>query len=190
MSGCFFFFNDTATTEIYTRSLHDALPIYKAGMKRGDIIIKYNDKKIEDMHVLPRLVAASPVESTVPVTVFRNGREVVLEVTIVKLKEGIATPQAIIEKTLGIMTKTLHPAIAEQFGIKDGGGVVVIRVNEEGPAARENIHKGDIILELNRKRITSVEEMASILKVVDKGDTVLLLIKRKTGYIYISTRVD
>ena len=165
-------------------------PADKAGMKRGDIIIKYNDKKIEDMHVLPRLVAASPVESTVPVTVFRNGREVVLEVTIVKLKEGIATPQTIIEKTLGIMTKTLHPAIAEQFGIKDGGGVVVIRVNEEGPAARENIHKGDIILELNRKRITSVEEMASILKVVDKGDTVLLLIKRKTGYIYISTRVD
>src|SRR3712207_7443860 len=38
MYVCFFFFNDTATTEIYTLSLHDALPIYDVPVRRGELL--------------------------------------------------------------------------------------------------------------------------------------------------------
>jgi hypothetical protein len=43
---------------------------------------------------------------------------------------------------------------------------------------------------VNRKRVASIEEMASTLKDLEKGDAVLLLIKRKSGYLYISLRVE
>ncbi len=165
-------------------------PAEKAGLRRGDIIIWYNGRKIEEMHELPRLVASTPVGSTVDMKVFRDGEEVALEVTIEKLREDVGTPELLIQQKLGISTRTLHPAIAEQFGIRDGGAVLVLDVDLEGPAAREGLQRGDVILEVNRKRITSVEEMASVLKGIDGDDSVLLLVKRDRGYKYLSIKPE
>jgi serine protease Do len=165
-------------------------PAEEAGLMRGDIIIEYNGKKIEDMHELPRLVALTPAGSTVSIKVFRDGGEIELSVTIKKLKEEVVPPEEIIEKTLGIRVKTLHPAIAEQFGISDGGAVIVSEVAQDSIAAKKNINKGDIILEVNRKRVKSIEELASGIKETEKGKTILLLIKRSTGYLYISIKME
>ncbi len=164
-------------------------PADKAGVKRGDIIIEYNGKEIKDMYELPRLVAATPVGKTVVMKVFRDGQVVSLDVTIERLEEGSVTPEKIVERVLGLRVKTLHPAIAEQYGIKDGGAIVVVAVLEGSVAAEENIHRGDIIIEANRKRVTTVEELSEIVKDLRKGDSILLLLKRASGYIYISLRV-
>lgn len=164
-------------------------PADRAGIQRGDIIVGYNGKKIEDMHELPRLVASTPVGTGVNLKIFREGKELDLNVIIEKLGKGIETPELVIEKILGLRTKTMPPAIAEQFGIRDGGAVLVLGVIDNSPAQRQNIRKGDVILEVNRKRVTSTEEMASVIKKLDKGDAVLLLMKRNTGYIYVSIRL-
>ena len=164
-------------------------PADKAGVRRGDIIIEYNGKKIKDMYELPRLVAVTPVGETVVMKVFRDGQVVSLNVTIERLVEGSVTPERIIERVLGLRVKTLHPAIAEQYGIKDGGAIVVVAVLEGSIAEEENIHRGDIIIEANRKRVTTVEELSEIVKDLRKGDSILLLLKRASGYIYISLRV-
>lgn len=164
-------------------------PADRAGIQRGDIIVGYNGKKIEDMHELPRLVASTPVGTGVNLKIFREGKELDLNVIIEKLGKGIETPELVIEKILGLRTKTMPPAIAEQFGIRDGGAVLVLGVIDNSPAQRQNIRKGDVILEVNRKRVTSTEEMASVIKKLDKGDAVLLLMKRNAGYIYVSIRL-
>jgi serine protease Do len=161
-------------------------PAEKAGIKRGDIIVEYNGNEIADIHELPRLVANTPIGSEVSIKVYRDGGYVELKVRIEKLKEGIATPEQFIEKLIGIKVKTLHPAIAEQFGVKDGGAVIVVDVIRGSPASKINLRKGDIIVEINRQRVTSVEEMVSVLKEVQKGDTVLLLLRRSRGYVYMS----
>lgn len=164
-------------------------PADRAGIQRGDIIVGYNGKKIEDMHELPRLVASTPVGTGVNLKIFREGKELELNVIIEKLGKGIETPELVIEKILGLRTKTMPPAIAEQFGIRDGAAVLVLGVIDNSPAQRQNIKKGDVILEVNRKRVTSTEEMASVIKKLDKGDAVLLLMKRNAGYIYVSIRL-
>ncbi|GBE36427.1 putative periplasmic serine endoprotease DegP-like precursor [bacterium BMS3Bbin07] len=165
-------------------------PADRAGIQRGDIIVGYNGKKIEDMHELPRLVASTPVGASVNLKIFREGKELELNVIIEKLGKGIETPELVIEKILGLRTKTMHPAIAEQLGIRDGGAVLILGVIDNSPAERQNIQKGDVILEVNRKRVTSTEEMASVIKELDKGDTVLLLMKRNRGYVYVSIRLE
>ncbi len=164
-------------------------PADRAGIQRGDIIVGYNGKKIEDMHELPRLVASTPVGTGVTLKIFREGKELELNVIIEKLGKGIETPELVIEKVLGLRTKTMHPAIAEQFGIRDGGAVLVLGVIDNSPAERQNIQKGDVILEVNRKRVTSTEEMASVIKELDTGDNVLLLMKRNRSYVYVSIRL-
>ncbi|NOZ25336.1 MAG: DegQ family serine endoprotease [Nitrospirae bacterium] len=165
-------------------------PADRAGIQRGDIIVGYNGKTIEDMHELPRLVASTPVGKSVTLRIFREGRELELSVVIEKLGKGIETPELVIEKILGLRTKTMHPAIAEQLGIRDGGAVLVLGIADNSPAERQNIRKGDVILEVNRKRVTSTEEMASVIKDLDSGDNVLLLMKRDRGYIYVSIRLE
>lgn len=165
-------------------------PADKAGLKRGDIIVEFNHKRIDDIHELPRLVAIIPIGTTVTMSIYRDGSTIELSVIVEKLQEGVSTPELTVEKTLGLKVRTLHPAIAEQFGIKDGGGVVVVDVTDDSPADRESILKGDIILEVNRKRVTSVEELSALIGDLGKNDTVLLLIKRKTGYVYISLRLE
>ena len=165
-------------------------PAEKGGLKRGDIILEYAGKKVKDMYELSRLVASTQVGSTVPVKIYRDGQIMELLITIEKLGEKTFTPEAFIEKLFGMRVKTLHPAIAEQYGIKDGGAIMVTGVDELSTASRENIRKGDIILEVNRKRVSSVEEMATLLKDIRKGETVIMLLKRNSGYIFVSLKVE
>ena len=72
-------------------------PAEKGGMKRGDVIVSYDGKKIEDSAALPALVAATPVGKTVPVEVVRTGKSKTLTVTVSRLVEQTAaddpTPQ-------------------------------------------------------------------------------------------------
>ena len=72
-------------------------PAEKGGMKRGDVIVSYDGKKIEDSAALPALVAATPVGKTVPVEVVRTGKSKTLAVTVSGLVEQTAadapTPQ-------------------------------------------------------------------------------------------------
>lgn len=57
-------------------------PADNAGLKRGDIIISFDSKKIKDMTELPRIVADTPIGKTVDIGIIRNGREKVLKITI------------------------------------------------------------------------------------------------------------
>ena len=72
-------------------------PAEKGGIKRGDVIVSYDGKKIEDSAALPALVAATPVGKTVPVEVVRTGKSKTLAVTVSRLVEQTAadapTPQ-------------------------------------------------------------------------------------------------
>ncbi len=165
-------------------------PAEKGGLKRGDVIIEYDGKKVKDMYELSRYVASTPIGATIPVKVYRDGKLIELKITIEKLSEQTYTPETFIEKVFGMRVKTLHPAIAEQYGIKDGGAIMVTGVDEMSPASRENIRKGDIILEVNRKRVSSVEEMATLLKDIRRGETVIMLLKRNSGYIFVSLKVE
>lgn len=165
-------------------------PAEKGGLKRGDVIIEYDGKKVKDMYELSRYVASTPIGATIPLKVYRDGKMIELKITIEKLSEQTYTPETFIEKLFGMSVKTLHPAIAEQYGIKDGGAIMVTGVDEMSPASRENIRKGDIILEVNRKRVSSVEEMATLLKDIRRGEPVILLLKRNSGYVFVSLKVE
>lgn len=165
-------------------------PAREAGLLRGDILLEYNGQKIVNLHILTRLVALTPVGTTVPLVVFRNGREVSLDVKIKKLKEDIVPPDQALEDRLGIKAKTLHQALAEQSGITDGGAVIISEVLQESIAARKNIQKDDIILEINRKRVKSINELVAALSSIKKESAILLLIKRGTGYLYVSIKPE
>ncbi|MCA0405622.1 MAG: Do family serine endopeptidase [Proteobacteria bacterium] len=144
-------------------------PAKTAGLEREDVIIKFDGKDIRRSSDLPRIVAQTPIGKEVDVTLWRGGKEVAKRVTLGKLDE---TPQkASLEKkdagdssaSGSVLGLDLVPITAEtrrRFNIKDGlEGVVVSRVDPNSAAAERRVAVGDVIVEVQREKVTSVADL-------------------------------
>lgn len=164
-------------------------PADKSGLERGDIIVKFNDKTIQDSHELPAIVAQSPVESTTTVTVLREGREKEFTVTLSKLSEQQVRADVgeESEDQWGMTVANLTPEIARQFQLEERrGGVVVVGVEPGSAAAEAGLQAGDIIEEVNRQQVNSVDEFVKTLPQTGKQETVLLFVRRGDGASYLA----
>ena len=165
----------------------DDSPAQKAGIKRGDVITGFAGKEIQDSHELASLVASMPVGREVPLKINRDGRESSLEVRIARLEgKEQSTPKA--EETSrawGMQLQELTPDLARQLGLKGRTGVVVTGVDPGSPADNASIRNGDVILEVNRHAVKSVDDVKESIKKAHSKDTLLLLVEREGKSIYL-----
>ncbi len=172
----------------------------KAGIKRGDIILAINGEAIEDSNVLRNKVSGSQPGSEIKIKIVRDGAE--QEVT-AKLDEFAVEGEKADNKSgdggqngekqsesgkLGLNLQPLTPQISKQLQLPaDTTGVVVVEVDGNGAAAAQGIDRGDVILEINRQPVSSLENVKTAL---DKsGDKpILLLISRKGQTIYLTVK--
>ena len=158
-------------------------PAEKAGVKRGDVIVAYDGKKIENSSSLPTLVAATPVGRTVPVEVLRDGKSEAVNVTISKLNEkevAMDEPPAAQGK-LGLALRDLRPEERRHLSLEEDEGVGVEGVMPDSPAAEAGIRAGDVILQVNRTAVGSVEEMKKAVHQADADKPLLFLLHRADG---------
>jgi serine protease Do len=88
---------------------------------------------------------------------------------------------------LGLSLQPVTPQAARQLGLNEGEGVVVTDVDQSGPAAEAGIARGDVVLEINRVAVKSVDDVQSALD--SSGDRpVLMLIARRGGTVYLTVR--
>lgn len=169
----------------------------KAGIKRGDIITAINGEVVEDSNMLRNKVAGTQPGSEIKITVSRDGQQQELTATLDEFKVEGVKPDNPDENNngldnstdsgkLGLSLQPLNPQTAKQLNIPpDTQGVVVTDVDQNGAAAETGITRGDVILEINRQPVSSLEDVKSAL---DKsGDRpILLLISRKGQTIYLT----
>jgi len=165
-------------------------PAEKAGVKRGDVIVAYNGRAVEDRHNLPVMVAATPVGQEVTLTVLRDGKEQQLRMEVAKLPSDETRTKA--EESaqpsggkLGLRLHNVNPELARQLGLKADRGVVVMGVEPGSPAAEAGIQEGDVILEVNRQPVTSINEVKDQVAKTSDGDQVLLLVQRDQSKLYV-----
>jgi serine protease Do len=171
-------------------------PAEKSGIKRGDIILEYNGKKISDVGNLRNMVAQSKVGSEIPITIMRAGKEYAVKVVIVELPKEIAdaTPgnapeDSNLEGLSGLTAMELSREIARQLGLhKDEKGVVVVRVEAGSPAEEAGIRKGDVIQEIDRKRIEGLNDYNKAVSGVKQGDAALLFVNRGGKKFYVTIK--
>jgi serine protease Do len=149
-------------------------PAEKAGVKRGDVIVACDRKEIAGNHELASLVATLPVGKQVPLRVIRDGKEMTLNVKIAALKDLEPASRKTAEETpqgkWGLQLQDLSPEAAREAGLGSDQGVVVVGVRPGSPAEEAALQKGDIILEVNRQPVKSVEEMKAMMaRSGDKG---------------------
>jgi serine protease Do len=164
-------------------------PADKAGIKAKDVIIEVDGKKVEDSRDLSRTVAEVPVGKKVTIKVLRQGKERTFRIKIVKRtdeKETLAMKGPREETDLGMTVALLTPQLARQFNISETEGVVIVGVEKDGPADQAEVREGDLILEIDRRSITTLEDYHALMREVKKGETVSLLVRRRTGFVALN----
>jgi serine protease Do len=162
-------------------------PAAKAGVKRGDIILTFNGQPVPDEHHLPEMVAQTQINKTVPLEVIRNGKHVDLDVKVGELQETKLASAKSDESNdnWGLQVQALTPEIAQQLNLKSAKGVVVRGVNPDTPGADAGVQPGDVVLEVNHRKIESVDDFLSEAKSA-KGSKkpALLLVQRGDATLY------
>jgi len=169
-------------------SVVDGSPAQKAGLQRGDVITEYNGRKIARSEELPRVVAETPIGREVPMTVLRDGKPVTLTVRIAQLEEPSPKVAATggEKPVLGVSVEPLTPDMARQLGLSESRGILVRGVEDDSPAANAGLRPGDVIVEVDRHPVASVNELRQALDKHAKGTPLLVLLHRDGASRYES----
>jgi Do/DeqQ family serine protease len=167
----------------------------KAGVKREDVIQAFNGQPIHDFNTLRNRVAEAGPGSSADVLVVRDGAEKHLTVKLDEAAPSKAArardsePGASDDKTaLGVAVAPLTPELAEKARApKDAHGLLVEDVNPDGRAAAAGIQAGDVIQEVNRQPVKSVDELKAALKRTSDRPT-LILISRQGSNLFLTVK--
>jgi serine protease Do len=166
-------------------------PADRAGIRAGDILYEMDGKKIEDSHDLLRHVASLPIGKEIAVKAFRDGEFKSFKVMISerkddKNKESISKNDS--QQNFGFSVQEITPEIAQKRGISDPTGIIVTKVAENSPASDAGIKAGDLILQINKKRISSVKSFSDEIAKHQSSGTLLLLIKRGDRSFFVTLK--
>lgn len=167
-------------------------PAAKAGLRAGDLIVRFDGRDVSTMRGLPRLVAQTPIGKKVDVDLMRDGRSERVSVEVGLLLDdgpeadspttGPATPGGppAAPATSVQLGMTLSPLTDELRGLynldKKVAGVIVTEVEGTSPAASKSIKPGDVIVEVAQDQVTTPDDVArSIEKVKKSGRRAVLL---------------
>lgn len=162
----------------------------RAGLKAGDIIVKFGTQPITETAQLRNIVSQTPPGTEINLRIIRNKNEMNLIVKVAP-EETEEIPAATLSRVegsfldrIGISVQNIDKSFSETFGVKSG--VVVTQIHEGSPAAFAGVMPFDVIIEANRKKINSVKDLKEVLQKSRDQESVLFLLKRQNVGLYIA----
>src|SRR5690606_27679871 len=175
-------------------------PAEAAQIEPGDVILEFDNKKIDRMRGLPRIVAETQIGKEVEVDIWRRGERQTVKVTLGELpeedelaaltEEGADTTSAQIE-SLGVTVATITDELRMQYELaEDASGVVILEVTDGSPASSEALRPGDVIVEVGQEEVNSPPEVLAKVNQArqENKKSVLLLIDRQGDLRFVALR--
>ncbi len=163
-------------------------PAEKAGLQRGDVIIEYDGKKIEEPYQLRNMVANTTPGQEVELKIIRENKTETKKVTITELLAEIQKPSKSEYNNLlrGVTVQDLAPEIYNKLNLpKKLKGVIVSDIGEDSPATMV-LKEGDVLQEINRQKINSVRDYENTAAKIKPGENILLLVFRSGSSLYVT----
>ncbi|MDC0456319.1 DegQ family serine endoprotease [Alphaproteobacteria bacterium] len=181
-------------------SATDGGPAQKAGVKTGDVILKFNNIEIDTMKELPKVVAGTPVGKSVPLVILRNGKKITLNVTLGELE--LAEKENLINKPignknsksktfdkLGFVAEELTKSNKDKFKLKNiKTGILITSVKENSAAQEAGLLPGMVIIRVGQIEVKTVDVIEDAIKnaVKQKRKAILLLVKIDNGTRFVA----
>ena len=166
-------------------------PAAQAKLQPGDVILAYDGSPIERSRQLPRLVAATPPDKQVKLTVWRDGKESEVELKVAGLDPNRklppppepekAKPPATVD-ALGLKLAKLTPDLKSQFKLPDGAkGAVITTVPPNGAAAAQGLRPGDLVVAVGHSQVTNPEAIPPLAAAAKKAGQKKVLVRVERG---------
>ncbi|MDH4027881.1 MAG: DegQ family serine endoprotease, partial [Nitrospirota bacterium] len=162
-------------------------PAETAGIRRGDVITEFNGNKVDEPYHLRNIVANTPPGKEITLKIIREGKPRTFKVLITELPSEEEKAPAVFSNALkGVSVQRLTPDIYRQLNLPDKiMGVVVVNI-EGGSPAESALIPGDVILEINRKAVSGVEDYEAVVSGIKPESDVLLLVFRRGSTIFVT----
>ncbi|MEW6419527.1 MAG: DegQ family serine endoprotease [Nitrospirota bacterium] len=163
-------------------------PAEEAGIQRGDVIIGYDGKKIDEPYQLRNMVANTPPGQEVNIKIIRENKTEIKKITIGELPAEIQKPSTSEYNNLlkGVTVQDITTEIYNSLNLpKRLKGVIVSDVDEDSPAAMV-LTQGDVIQEINKQKITDIKDYENVVSKIKPGKDILLYVFRGGLSMYIT----
>ena len=164
-------------------------PAEKAGLQRGDIILEYDGKKIEEPNILRNMVANNLPGEEHTAVVMRDGKTKNVAITIGELPSDAQQPvetgdyQNVMK---GITVQDVSPELAKKLRIPEKIKGVIISDIDDSSMAAGILAQGDVIQEINRRKVTGTKNYTDVVSKIKKDESVLLLIFRGGASLFVT----
>lgn len=170
-------------------------PAEKAGLKRGDVIVSVNGANITDGNDLRNKVAQTAPGTEVAIGYLRDNKEETAKVTLGEFQskkddgeDSADSNGAPAKGKLGLSLQQLNPQTAQQLGLKNvSEGLAVMEVQPGSAADEAGVQPGDVITEINRQTVNSIDDVKQAVAKAD-GKPLLLLINRQGQTSFVSVK--
>lgn len=182
------YYNIKEKKGVYVAKVYEGDPAQKAGIKAGDIILKINDKRIQSSRDLSLTVARSGVGEKIRVLLVRDGKEKTVRVKLAKRPDG--DPEAMETESeydiFGFKMKSITPEMAGKMGYPENiKGLIVLEAESGSQAAASHVRHGDLLMEINHHKITSLESYKKYLDAISQGSIVQMLFRRGNSQVFV-----
>jgi serine protease Do len=171
-------------------------PARAAGLRTGDVIDTVDGRPIDSLAALSESLYLHSVETPVKLGVLRGDQGLVLEVRASEAKDpeellaDLANPRDHMVRKLGILGLTVSAKLAGLVRLRSGTGVIVAARTLDSTSIEAGLEVGDVIHEVNRTPIDSVESLRSALRALKPGDPLVLLIERQESFHFLATEME
>jgi serine protease Do len=163
----------------------------RAGLKRGDVVVRFDGRDVMDSGQLRNLVAQAPIGSKHRLELIRDGKSYQTDLVIQEAprerakKSQAATAASTLHPLSGVMFDDVTPPLARQMDLPVTSGVVVTDIEEGSLAEASGLQPGDVVLELNRQHVNSFSTFQRLADPLKPTDLALLLVNRQGNVLYV-----
>ena len=166
-------------------------PVEKAGIRRGDIIVQYDGKKVLDPSNLRNMVADTPPNKEVVIQLLRGGKPETVSAEVVEMPEETQMPLEASSDTQasvfsGEKVQGITPELRKELNVPDRMNGVIVTNIEDGSAADKALMSKDVILEINRKKIENISDYEAAVAEIKAGQDVLLMVYRNKSTLFVA----
>jgi len=166
-------------------------PAEKAGIKVGDVIVRFDGTEVKNSSQLQLQVSNSDIGKEKEVVVIRGKREKSIKVKLGEMPESVGQPATLSSTTqnkLGLIVDELTPTLVRQYGIPSGeNGVIITGIDRDSEAAR-SLRIGDLIQRVGDQEIRSLEDYNKVLEAAS-GEYLLVLIRRQDSTFFVTLKI-